>query len=425
MNVNPIAWAASTLRLFTRIDNDGVNTTVPVTEIRELPIGFPNMDIALLAKGTGATLAQVPDGTIAGGNKRGIYATDWQKSRAIATQVASSYYSTIGGGYANVCSSGYSVVAGGDSNTASTNEYATIGGGSGNQCSGNFGTISGGQSNNVSASRAAISGGFANTASSSSSFVGGGQLNSAQTSTHATVCGGSTNTASGQYSFVGGGLSNTASGGRATVAGGQGNAASGSHSFIGGGESNTANNSYAAISGGFGHTADGNRSFISGGARGTARGITGNHVFPACNIPISFTQGVSQSAILILARETTNATAAVLASDTSAADTTNQVTLPNNSAYYFRGSVIAGVTGAGNSKAWTFEGAIKRGASAGTTAIVGTVILNTIAQDAGASAWSIAITANTTLGCIAVTVTGAAATTIRWVAKIETTEMTY
>ena len=394
MNVNPIAWAASTLRLFTRIDNDGVNTTVPVTEIKELPIGVPNMDIALVAKGTGATLAQVPDGTIAGGNKRGIYATDWQKSRAIATQVASSYYSTIGGGYANVCSSGYSVVAGGDSNTASTNEYATIGGGSSNQCSGNFGTVSGGQSNNVSNIRAAISGGFANTASG----------------TNAVVCGGTSNIASGTNSSVGGGTSNTASGSRAAVSGGSSNNASATSATIAGGDNNIAN---------------GTGSFVSGGFRGTARAIQGYHVFPACNEPIAAASGVTQSALLLLSRQTTDATATVLTSNNSAAAATNQVTLPDNSAYSFSGEVIAGVTGAGNSARWTINGAIKRGASAASTAMIGTPTVVMTHNDAGAAAWVVAVTANTTLGCITVTVTGAAATTIRWVCKINTTEMTY
>ena len=396
MNINPIAWAASTLRLFTRIDNDGVNTTVPVTEIKELPIGVPNMDIALVAKGTGATLAQVPDGTIAGGNKRGIYATDWQKSRAIATQVASSYYSTIGGGYANVCSSGYSVVAGGDSNTASTNEYATIGGGSSNLCSGNFGTISGGQSNNVSDTRAAICGGFANTASSSSSFVGGGASNTASTNTHATVCGGNNNTASGSSAFVGGGTSNSCSGISSVICGGTDNIANGS------------------------------RSTIVGGIRGTTRSIDGYTVFPAHNGAINATNnGISQAALLVLARETTDATATVLTSNTSAASATNQVTLPNNSAYSFSGEVIAGVTGAGNSARWTIDGAIKRGANAASTVMVGTPTVVMTHFDAGAATWVVAVTANATLGCITVTFTGAAATTIRVVAKIQTTEMTY
>jgi hypothetical protein len=409
MNVNPIAWAASTLRLFTRIDNDGVNATVPVTEIKELPIGFANMDIALVAKGTGATLAQVPDGTIAGGNKRGTRSTDWQKSRTSTTQVASGTSSTIAGGVNNTASAAFSFVGGGDANTASGQPSVVVGG------AGN--TASGGDS--------CVLGGSFNTASSSYSFVGGGASNTAQTGTYSTVCGGSTNTASGQYSFVGGGFSIQSPGISSVACGGLRNTATANYSSIVGGQDNTTSGTVSFIGGGEQNTANASHSCVLGGRRGSARSIIGYQVFPACSIPIADVLGVTQSALLLLARQTTDATATVLTSNTSAAAATNQVTLPNNSAYYFRGSVIAGVTGAGDSKSWTFEGAIKRGASAGTTAIVGTVILNTIAQDAGASAWSIAITADTTLGCISVTVTGAAATTIRWVAKIETTEMTY
>ena len=166
-------------------------------------------------------------------------------------------------------------------------------------------------------------------------------------------------------------------------------------------------------------------SAILGGYLGTTRGITGFQTFPACSAPIAFAAGVSQAGLLVLGVATTDATATVLRSNSSAAGSTNQVILPNNSAYYFKGSVIAGVTGAGNSKAWSFEGLIKRGANAGTTTFVGTPVLNTIAQDAGASAWTIALSVNTTLGSLTITATGQAATTIRWVAKVETTEMTY
>jgi hypothetical protein len=224
------------------------------------------------------------------------------------------------------------------------------------------------------------------------------------------VCGGNSNTASDQYATIGGGNGNTASSQAAFVGAGLSNAASGQHSVICGGTNNTAN---AA------------KSFISCGAYGNARSIVGYHVFPACNTPISTAQGVTQSALLLLARQTTDATATVLTSNPSAASTTNQVTLPNNSAYFFKGSCIAGVTGAGNTKAWEFRGAIKRGANAAATSIVGSVIKDVIASDAGASTWDITITADTTNGAIAVTVTGAAATTIRWVCKINTTEMTY
>ena len=163
-----------------------------------------------------------------------------------------------------------------------------------------------------------------------------------------------------------------------------------------------------------------------GGAFGTARSITGNHVFAACENPTnSFTSGASQAALLVLATQTTDATATVLRSTTSAAGTTNQVILPNNSAYFFRGEVVSGVTGGGNTKGWTIEGVIKRGANAASTALVGTPTVTSSFADAGASTWTIAVTADTTNGGLRVTFTGQASTTIRTVCQIRTTEMTY
>jgi hypothetical protein len=267
-----------------------------------------------------------------------------------------------------------------------------------------------GVSNQASGVSSVVVGGDSNTASSTYSFVGGGQSNTAQTNTHAAVCGGSGNTASGQYSFVGGGIGNIASGLRSIVVAGDTNAASGSNSCIVGGIDNIANAS---------------QSFVAGGRRGTVRSIVGNHIFPACSIPIANAQGATQSALLLLGRQTTDATATVLCSDSSAASTTNQVILPNNAAYSFSGEVIAGVTAAGNTARWTINGAIKRGANAASTAMVGTPTVTMTHNDAGAAAWAVAVTADTTNGGIKVEVTGALATTIRWVAKIETTEMTY
>ena len=347
MNLNTGGWASPLLRLVARLRSDGVNSTTPVTEINGGTISATNADIALVAEGTGATLAQVPDGTVAGGDKRGIFATDWQKSRSINTYVASGNYSTI---------------AGGQSNTAS-GTLATVGGGDVNVASGTRSFVGGGNSHNASAT---------------TSFIGGGTTNSAN-GTNSTVCGGNANTASAATS---------------TVCGGQENIASGVNSFIG------------------------------GGRRGTTRSIAGYHVFPACDAPIA-TGYFTQSALVLLARQTTDATATVLASNSSAAATSNQVTLPNNSAYSFSGEVIAGVTGAGDSARWTINGAIKRGANAASTVMVGTPTVTMTHFDAGAATWVVAVTANTTIGCITVTVTGAAATTIRWVCKLETTEMSY
>jgi hypothetical protein len=99
--------------------------------------------------------------------------------------------------------------------------------------------------------------------------------------------------------------------------------------------------------------------------------------------------------------------------------------MPNNSAYYFKGSVIANVTGAANGAAWSIEGAIMRGANAASTVLIDTPSVNRVAASSGATAWVVTATADTTNGGLAVTVTGATSTTIRWVAKLETTEVTF
>lgn len=256
---------------------------------------------------------------------------------------------------------------------------------------------------------------------------------------YSAIVGGNSNIISSTYSFIGGGTSNTASGLYSAVIGGSGSAASGQHSFAGGGSSNAPSGSgsgilgginnlasaqYAVVAGGNSNIANSGGCATIGGSYGTSRAINGNYVTPASNGPIGVVNGVQQRATLLLARQTTDATATRLTSNQSAAGTTNQVILPNNSAYTFQGTCIANVTG-GDTSGWKFEGVIERGATAASTALIAAVTPTVIAQDAGASTWVLAITADTTNGGIAVTVTGQAATTIRWVVQIETTEVTY
>ena len=329
------------------------NATVPVESLTALNASYTNIDVALVAKGTGATLAQIPDNTTAGGNKRGAGTTDWQKIRTSATQVASGLNATIGGGSRNIASGEYAIVAGGRDNRA-------------------YGTGYGG-----------------------SCFVGGGTSNTAGDQTDCTVGGGTTNTASGNSSVVAGGNTNLALG------------------------------YSAAICGGFQNTASGDFSSISGGVYGTTRGIAGMSSIAACNRFISGVSGVSQTSTLLMGRITTDATPVVLTSNTSAATTNNQIILPNNSAYYFKGSVISTVTGAGNGKAWVIEGAIKRGANAASTVFIGTPTVVSGFADVGAATWTIGLTVDTTNGGLSVTFTGQAATTIRTVCNIQTTEVTY
>ena len=286
--------------------------------------------------------------------------------------------------------------------------HGVVVGGGNNQATGSYSFIGGGGDAGTAANR--------NVASGDWSFVGGGR----------------NNTASGNGAFIGGGgvfsgsaFANLASGAASVVVGGISNTSSGQGSAIVGGYANSSINTYSFIGAGQGNISNGTTSAIMGGSYGTTRLIIGNHVFPACVTPIASTVGISQSALLVLAVQTTDATATVLRSDANAASGTNQVILPNNSAYYFTGTCIANVTGAASGAAWSFEGAIMRGANAASTVLIGTPVLNRVAVSSGASLWSIALTADTTNGGLAVTVTGVASTTIRWVSKIETTEVTY
>jgi hypothetical protein len=396
-----------------------------------------------------------------------------------SSNISNNNYTFVGGGLSNTASSPYAIITGGYANT-SAGYLNFVGAGYGNSGTASAavttqsGTMNATTAVTLSGSNASIKVGQLITGTSINSFpntyvaaISGTSLTLSQnasgssTSTlsfftpHGVVVGGGNNQATGSYSFIGGGGDagssanrNVASGDWSVVAGGIRNVASGAASFIGGGgydgtgtvSQNTASGVLATIAGGRGHTASGLASFIgsgffntanssystiAGGVQGTTRGIEGNYVFPACVIPITNTSGVSQSALLVLGVQTTDATATALRSNSSAAGTTNQVILPNNSAYFFRGEVISGVTGGGNTKGWYIEGVIKRGANAASTALVGTPTVTSSFADAGASAWDIAVTADTTNGGIRVTFTGQAATTIRTVCRINTVEMTF
>jgi hypothetical protein len=626
------------------------NATVPAASLTATNAGYVNIDAVLAPKGTGAILAQVPDGTIANGNKRGAGSVDFQMSRQTSAQVVNSAYSFIGSGQNNSLLNGQShaivtgtsntinsqnsgwrnqFIGGGSTNSITYGQASTIVGGSSNSLgnggggfvgqsytagnqfigggtsnisnaqdgvivggnanwnSGPVAAIVGGQSGRQTSVWGALAGGFTNqvgatqfyitffsqsgknnialsaddarikpglvvwnsdnngqpvydgetvstyspagtafattsgsgngstytllhagpayaidtwvriagvtltsgtingtyivTASSSGSvsfastatgtisingtvrqsttitasaapvlswndpvgtarttlfypgvFIGGGANNQA-TGMYSVVVGGgdkvlatNRNTASGDWSFTGGGQKNTNSGPYATLVGGLNNQVSGaSYAAIGGGQDNYVGYNWGTVAGGKSHSVDMAYGAIMGGAYGSTRGIMGFHAFPACNSPIAATAGTSQGGLLILACITGSATPTVLRSDAQTASATNQIALPSNSAYYVKGSVIATVTAGGNTKAWTFEVVIKKALTNATTSIVGTAIINITAADAGAATWTIGLTADTTNGALAITVTGQVANTIRWVCKAETTEVTF
>jgi trimeric autotransporter adhesin len=136
--------------------------------------------------------------------------------------------------------------------------------------------------------------------------------------------------------------------------------------------------------------------------------------------------GDAQTGTFILRSDTTDATAEALTTNKSTASSTNQIILPNNSAYSFSGTIIARESAAAGSDyaSWEIKGALLRDANAAST-VLGNGIQNKLYATSGASAWAIALSADTTNGGLKIEVTGAASTSVRWVATVNTSEVTY
>lgn len=259
--------------------------------------GTTNQDFVLQAKGTGAILAQLPDGTGAGGNKRGTFAVDFQLSRSLAAQVASGPYSFLGAG-----------------------------------------------------------------------------LN---------------NSATGDGSGVVAGLNNSATGPGAVVAGGSENNASGINSFIG------------------------------GGSGATTRGIFAAHAHAGGGV---WGPGTSQTCVYVVSTNTGGATEGTL-SISGTVGPTQSIVLPDVGAYCFEAQIVARKYGTEAVAGFKVVGCIKRQFGAASTAIVGTPAVTVLSADTDALTWSVSAVANTTDGSLEFKVTGAAASSIRWVGRVVTTEL--
>ena len=216
-----------------------------------------------------------------------------------------------------------------------------------------------------------------------------------------------------------------ASGANSVIGGGQDNTASGSGAVVAGGFTQSVTATYGASLGGAYGSITGNYSSNLGGLYSTDRGVYGT----VANAGAYSFGGTTYGALLrtsrLLGAATTDATTTVLSTTGAAASATNQVVLANNSAIYFMARIVATVTNGGDTKSWTIEGTIKRGGTASTTAVVGTVITNIIAANTGAASWTVAAAANTTLGCLQISVTGQAAVGIRWACEVQTVEATF
>jgi hypothetical protein len=425
---------------------DWQTTRSAATQVASAPVsvisgGFGNSATAY-ASGVSAGVGNLAQGNynyIGGGannTANGSFATTFSTVVGGYLNTGNGYYNFIGSGFTNSGTSASAVTT--QSGTMNATTAVTLSGSNANIKVGQYIT---GTSIAQDTYVAAISG----TALTLSKNASGSSTSTLSFFTpHGVVVGGGNNQATGSYSFIGGGGDagtaanrNVASGDWSFVGGGFKNVASGKQSFIGNGDngiaggtfssvlngsiSNQATGTYANILNGTYNIASGTYSTVINGSGGSTRGLSNYTVFAGI---FGSAIGDTQTGLMVLKANTSDATATALTVNNSTAGSTNQVILPNNSAYFFTGEVVSGVTGGGNTKGWTIEGVIKRGANAGSTTLVGVTVTSMYA-DVGAATWTIGVTADTTNGGLAVTFTGQAATTIRTVCQIRTTEMTY
>lgn len=119
--------AAATIAGITSVASTAVpNNTVNAARLLAT-VTSATGDMVVQPKSTGSLLANLPDNLVAGGNKRGTQAVDWQLLRTVNDQVASGNYSGLLSGASNKATGTHAVVPGGLLNVASGNYSVATG----------------------------------------------------------------------------------------------------------------------------------------------------------------------------------------------------------------------------------------------------------------------------------------------------------
>ena len=439
-----VSWASAAggLTYFTEAQSTASpNNTVNVDSLTAVA-STTDADFAIIPKGNGALISQIPDSTTAGGNKRGIRAVDFQRNRAGATQVASGNESFIGGGSENMASGSQSTSIGGYRNYATSTGATTLGGYQ-NTANGSYSATIGGQLNQTNNSYA-VSGGYSSQANGNSSIALGyfstatssGSIalgsNSYANNTSAVAIAGGNATGSNSFAIGANGLSTANASGTGSVALG-GGTASGNYSFTttfngASGECSVALGGSYGGSGGAG--ASGRNSFALGEATRATGGysmaiIANSDTFShryrlshgAYNSSASNGIGSIQGSTLVVAAETSGVTPTTM---TTYGGTAVPLVLQNNNVVRVKGSITGKQSGSTNVGVWDIDCVIVRGTTAATTVIAGTPTVSLVVNTG--SFGNPTLTADTTNGGLDIKVTGVAATSIRWTAVLNTVE---
>lgn len=119
---------------------------------------------------------------------------------------------------------------------------------------------------------------------------------------------------------------------------------------------------------------------------------------------------------------TTNATQSVITTDGLPGNAANQLTIANNTVARVRGTVVA--RSSAGYKEWTVDALLKRDASASTTGLVGSPTLtSTFSGGTGASAWTLSIISNTSIGRIEFRATGSSTIPVSWKSVLQIVEV--
>lgn len=298
-------------------------------------------------------------------------------------------------------------------------QYATVIGGNANKAMGNFDHVAG--SNNETRTGTAKTG--------SRNTIGGGRYNlidSPAAPVSSTIAGGEDHEIWGSYNTIGGGDNNTigqaaTASNYGTIAGGLDNVNTGLNgAAIGGGRSNVAAGEYATVCGGQGNSATANHATVIGGQSNSATGLHSSAVgYGAVSREVGgfalaggfFSNAGDAQASNVVRR---------IATTTDANTNMGVLTLPDKTTWMFEARIAARRTDADNESAgFVLRGVIDRNTGAATTALVGTVEKTVIGRDS--AAWDVFALSSSGL---VIQVKGEAGKSIRWVARIELTEVT-
>ena len=393
-----------------------------------------NIDLVLQAKGYGAVTFTMPDGTATGGNKRGQYAVDLQRYRGAATSVASADYSVAVGqdnrasssagvavGYSNVSSGSAAVAIG---NTCNVSGTWSVGVGRGNTVAGGQ-SVAFGENNNVAAGSC---GAFGRTntvaASAASNSFCFGYNNNAPVSAQSIMVGeqnsgggflfGKTNTGAigTAYAF---GLSNTV---RSGFFFGQANVQDGNNGMCYAvGNSNTFSTSAQVMSLG--------RNNVAGDAWDTV--VVGNLATVNFVEDFSIIHALRQvtAAKTSHVREvhpggtTTDATVTPLTIGVGTTYGLDNIQLVLGTVNMITANFVA--ISSADRKVWKVEAAVFQ-ANSVSAPVIDVQTITEVYESAGATAWDLTLTAPSNYQ-LNFNATGVAATTIKWLGKVEITQL--